>query len=96
MSLSIGARAAVPHTPDAQSVREGVLRIPGVFPLHHGGELRDARLAWRLAGASGAPVVCALGGISANQTRTCQAGNGIGIKVGLRLASCATALSNSS
>ena len=61
---------AEPPGPDASRahpVREGVLAMPAVFPLEHGGELRDARLAWRLVGAAGAPVVCALGGISANR-----------------------------
>src|SRR5438270_4020228 len=61
---------AEPPGPDASMaypVREGVLAMPAVFPLEHGGELRDARLGWRLVGAAGAPVVCALGGISANR-----------------------------
>src|SRR5438105_3167352 len=61
---------AEPPGPDASRaypVREGVLAMPAVFALEHGGELRDARLAWRLVGAAGAPVVCALGGISANR-----------------------------
>src|SRR2546430_2949637 len=61
---------AEPPGPDgsrAYPVREGVLAMPAVFALEHGGELRDARLAWRLVGAPGAPVVCALGGISANR-----------------------------
>ncbi len=59
-------RQSAPDAPPAP-VQEGVLTIPGVFPLHHGGGLSDARLAWRLVGAGGAPVVCALGGISANR-----------------------------
>ena len=42
---------------------EGVLAIPGDWPLHHGGKLHDVRLAWRLAGAPAAPLVCALGGV---------------------------------
>jgi homoserine O-acetyltransferase len=48
-------------------VREGVFGIAGALRLHHGGELRDVQIAWRLAGALDAPVVCALGGISANR-----------------------------
>ncbi|HWW33399.1 MAG TPA: homoserine O-succinyltransferase [Steroidobacteraceae bacterium] len=51
-------------------VQEGILEIPEDFPLHHGGRLREARIAWRLAGAANAPVVCALGGISADR-RVC-------------------------
>ena len=54
----------------AVRVQEGVLGIAGDFPLHHGGRLQEARIAWRLAGAANAPVVCALGGISAHR-RVC-------------------------
>jgi homoserine O-acetyltransferase len=49
------------------TVREGILEIPGEMPLYHGGKLSDIRIAWRLAGPTTAPVVCALGGISANR-----------------------------
>ncbi len=48
-------------------VREGILDIPGEVSLHHGGRLSGIRIAWRLAGPANAPVVCALGGISANR-----------------------------
>lgn len=51
-------------------VREGILELPGEVALHHGGRLREPRIAWRLAGAAHAPVVCALGGISAHR-RVC-------------------------
>lgn len=44
-------------------VKEGVLEVPGEWMLHHGGRLPGARVAWRLAGAPGAPLVCAMGGI---------------------------------
>jgi homoserine O-acetyltransferase len=37
------------------------------FPLHHGGSIQPLRLGWRLAGPAGAPVVLALGGISAHR-----------------------------
>jgi homoserine O-acetyltransferase len=46
---------------------EGVLAVAGEFRLHHGGVLRDVRIGWRLEGAAGAPVVAALGGISAHR-----------------------------
>jgi homoserine O-acetyltransferase len=52
------------------TVREGVLEILGEVELHHGGRLHGVRIAWRLAGAANAPVVCALGGISAGR-RVC-------------------------
>jgi homoserine O-acetyltransferase len=53
-----------------EAIREGILRIPGALPLHHGAQLLHAQIAWRLVGPSRAPVVCALGGISAHR-RVC-------------------------
>jgi len=47
-------------------VQEGLLELAGL-PLHSGGRLAPAHIAWRLAGAAGAPVVAALGGISADR-----------------------------
>jgi homoserine O-acetyltransferase/O-succinyltransferase len=58
--LLADARPAVPS-------REGVLEIAGTFSLYHGGRLSDVRIAWRMVGPAHAPVVCALGGISANR-----------------------------
>jgi len=52
---------------DVSDVREGVLEIPGVLALQHGGRLESVHVAWRIAGSRGAPVVAALGGISANR-----------------------------
>jgi homoserine O-acetyltransferase len=48
-------------------VREGVLEIPGAVQLHYGGQLNGVSLAWRIAGPTNAPVVVALGGISAHR-----------------------------
>ncbi len=45
---------------------EGVAPL-GPLALYHGGELRDVKLAWRLVGPPGAPVVVAMGGISAHR-----------------------------
>jgi homoserine O-acetyltransferase len=45
----------------------GVLQLPGRLSLHHGGSLEQPLLGWRLAGRAHAPVVVALGGISAHQ-----------------------------
>jgi homoserine O-acetyltransferase/O-succinyltransferase len=42
---------------------EGVVEIPGPWLLHHRGQLPGARIAWRLTGPEGAPIVCAMGGI---------------------------------
>jgi homoserine O-acetyltransferase/O-succinyltransferase len=52
------------------TIREGILEIPGEMALYHGGKLSNIRIAWRIAGPAAAPVVCALGGISANR-RVC-------------------------
>ncbi len=57
------------HVPPAAAA-EGLFEIPGEFVLHHGGRLSPVRVAWRMTGPAGAPVVCALGGISANR-RVC-------------------------
>jgi homoserine O-acetyltransferase len=55
--------------PDAASaeVAAGVMQLPGRLALHHGGSLDHPTLGWRLAGLPGAPVVLALGGISAHR-----------------------------
>jgi homoserine O-acetyltransferase len=64
---SAASRAAVPAL---EPVREGVLEVPGEIALHHGGKLDGMRIAWRVVGPANAPVVCALGGISAHR-RVC-------------------------
>ena len=57
-----------PVLPSAETaVREGVLEIPGELALYHGGRLSGVRLGWRLIGPAHAPVVGALGGISAGR-----------------------------
>jgi homoserine O-acetyltransferase/O-succinyltransferase len=53
-------------------VREGILEVPGEVSLHHGAKLTGLRIAWRMVGPASAPVVCALGGISAHR-RICLA-----------------------
>jgi homoserine O-acetyltransferase/O-succinyltransferase len=57
---------------DVALAREGVIELPGEVVLHHGGRLPGMRVAWRLVGPANAPVVCALGGISAHR-RVCLA-----------------------
>jgi len=47
--------------------QEGVFEMPGEMALHYGGRLSNVHVAWRLVGPAHAPVVCALGGISANR-----------------------------
>ena len=51
-------------------IREGILEVPGEISLYHGDQLSGMRVAWRIAGPANAPVVCALGGISAHR-RVC-------------------------
>lgn len=59
----------LPPTGGARSpvLRQGVLGLRR-FRLHHGGEFAHVSVAWRLVGPAGAPVVAALGGISAHRT----------------------------
>ena len=66
------ARALKPATAwnvdDASVVRAEEGRVDFAdFPLHRGGRLAPVTIAWRLAGPPGAPVVAALGGISAHR-----------------------------
>jgi homoserine O-acetyltransferase/O-succinyltransferase len=67
-ALPVSHRAHPAPVPAPEMVaREGILDMPGDVALHHGGRLSGIRIAWRLAGPANAPVVCALGGISANR-----------------------------
>jgi homoserine O-acetyltransferase/O-succinyltransferase len=70
VSLQPTARQPVVLPPAEAPVREGTLEVPGEVPLHHGGKLSSLHIAWRIVGPANAPVVCALGGISANR-RVC-------------------------
>jgi len=58
---------ALAPLPAAYEWREDVHVLPGGLDLHFGGRLERVELAYRLAGARGAPVVAALGGISAGR-----------------------------
>jgi homoserine O-acetyltransferase len=55
------------HAATSSEVQQGVLQLPGRLSLQHGGSLDQPCLGWRLAGRPGAPVVVALGGISAHR-----------------------------
>jgi homoserine O-acetyltransferase/O-succinyltransferase len=67
-AIPVSHRAHLAPVPAPEMVvREGILDVPGEVSLHHGGRLSGIRVAWRLAGPANAPVVCALGGISANR-----------------------------
>jgi homoserine O-acetyltransferase len=51
----------------SESVEQGIWHWPGAMGLHHGSSLSQVRIGWRLEGAVGAPIVAALGGISAHR-----------------------------
>ena len=53
--------------PAPNVVREGFLDTPTELVLHHGGRVTGLRIAWRLVGPAGAPVICALGGIGCDR-----------------------------
>lgn len=53
--------------PAAYEWQEAVHELPGGLELHFGGRLDRVEVAYRLAGARGAPVVAVLGGISAGR-----------------------------
>lgn len=59
---------------DGPAAQEGILTFEHDLQLHLGGSLSRARVAWRLVGAPGAPVVAALGGISAGRYVTSEGG----------------------
>jgi len=65
--ISRSDAASAPPSMTPGLVREGVLAVPGQLQLHFGGVLEGVSLAWRLTGPAGAPVVVALGGISASR-----------------------------
>jgi|HigsolmetaAR202D_1030399.scaffolds.fasta_scaffold01749_14 homoserine O-acetyltransferase len=59
---------------DELVAREGICRLEDGLELHFGGSLPQVQIAWRLVGRAGAPVVAALGGISAGRYVTSTAG----------------------
>jgi len=70
ISRKPAADAASGGTSASAVIREGLLEVPGEVALYHGGALKGMQIAWRIAGPANAPVVCALGGISAHR-RVC-------------------------
>jgi homoserine O-acetyltransferase len=54
-------------SPDGEKALEAIVAMPSPWTLHHGDVLKNARVAYRLTGPAGAPVVAALGGISAHR-----------------------------
>jgi homoserine O-acetyltransferase/O-succinyltransferase len=71
--------AAAPAAPQGtQGVRivDGLAPIPSDFRLEHGGRVHEGRIAYRLLGIPGKPVVAVLGGISAHRRVAAQEGDG--------------------
>lgn len=52
---------------DSSKHLDDVLKLPSSFTLHHGDALPHARVAFRVEGPPGAPVVAVLGGMSAHR-----------------------------
>jgi len=81
MSAEPQRKPTLDNETNAESVaasgwQQGVLDLPQPFRLESGQVLESARLAWQCAGPADAPLIVALGGISAHR-RTCSAeGNG--------------------
>ncbi len=66
MSVSVTAVAGG-GAAECPASSEGILELPGRFDLHFGGCLDAVRVGWRLVGPAQAPVIVALGGISAGR-----------------------------
>jgi len=60
-------RSDIAAVPAAYEWCDEVVALPGGLDLHHGGRLDHVEVAFRIAGARGAPVVAVLGGISAGR-----------------------------
>ncbi len=69
MSSTVLPPEAPPQRPlrDDYECHEGVYGVTEAFPLYFGSQLDGIEIAFRLAGRAGAPVVAALGGISAGR-----------------------------
>ena len=50
VSAPRGDFSPLPLDPETSPAREGVLHVDAAFPLHFGGRLDGARIAWRLSG----------------------------------------------
>jgi homoserine O-acetyltransferase len=67
-SDTMSAPAELPVTTAAvDEPVEGVVHLSSPLPLFHGGGLEGARMAWRIVGSAGAPLVLAIGGISGHR-----------------------------
>ena len=71
MTHPLAITAPLPPTPalatEDPPYQDGVLRLPGDLRLDGGQILHQPKIAWRLVGTAGAPVILALGGISASR-----------------------------
>ena len=64
-SLAVPAYRA--RSPVASPWLDQTLQLPGPFVLENGIELPQPKIAYRLVGPAGAPVICVLSGISASR-----------------------------
>ena len=58
---------SIPNPTPTPQVLEDVLELPSPWPMHHGGALDRAHVAYRIEGPPGAPLVAAIGGISGHR-----------------------------
>ena len=68
-------RGAQTPPPSGVRVEDGLAPIPSEFRLEHGGRIEGGRIAYRLLGIPGKPVIAVLGGISADRLVTAQEGD---------------------
>ena len=64
--MSSSPRSSPGASPKIEIV-EGSVALPSPWPMRHGGRLDNARVAYRIEGAAGAPLVAAVGGISGHR-----------------------------
>ena len=67
IALQLAHDAPLSTLAAGNSIRDGILHVPGTFQLHFGGSLDEIRIGWRLTGRPDRPVIVALGGISAGR-----------------------------
>jgi homoserine O-acetyltransferase len=68
---------AWPAATDGVRVADGLVPVPADFRLEHGGRVVDGRVAYRLLGIPGSPVIAVLGGISADRVVASQEADGV-------------------
>lgn len=67
MTETVRSARPEPRAPSSRRVRTGEVELAGGLALEHGGTLKPCRVRYELVGPPGAPLVLALGGISAGR-----------------------------